>query len=133
VGAAHGLPRLPAPRARLRRLEPRLRLPIGSKTAFNAADLEAIGTGSSLGNTTKTILSPSKWPGLASDLWTKWQAGRNLDTIAHMITDPEAQRLFSRIVDMPTTGSEARRVAMRLSAIGWTSSQKRDNEKQPAQ
>jgi hypothetical protein len=106
---------------------------IGSRTAFNAEDLAAMGTGSSLRNTTKTILSPSTWPGKANDLWTKWQAGKNLDAIAHIITDPGSQRLFSRLAEMPSSSNEARRVAMRISAIGWVASQQRDKEKQPAQ
>jgi hypothetical protein len=108
---------------------------IGSKTAFNATDLEAMGTGSTLGNIAKTVgtVTPTKALSAMRDQWTKWQAGRNLDAIAHMITDPGAQRLFARLVDMPATGSEARRIAMRLSAIGWTSSQQGNKEKQPAQ
>jgi hypothetical protein len=77
------------------------RQPIGSRTAFNVSDLEEMGSGSALGNTAKTILSPSTWPGKANDLWTRWQAGRNLDTLANIITDPGAQRLFTRLVDMP--------------------------------
>ncbi len=92
-----------------------------------------MGTGSSLRNTTKTILSPSTWPGKANDLWTKWQAGKNLDAIAHIITDPGSQRLFARLAEMPSSSNEARRVAMRISAIGWVASQQRDKEKQPAQ
>jgi hypothetical protein len=108
------------------------RQPIGSRTAFNAADLEALGTGSGLANTAKTVLSPGTWPGKIGEQWTRWQAGRNLDTLAHIITDPGAQRLFARLVDMPSTSGEARAIAMRLSAIGYTS-QERPSEKQPAQ
>jgi hypothetical protein len=109
------------------------RQPIGSRTAFNISDLEEMGTGSALGNTAKTVLAPKKWMGIASDLVTRWQAGRNLDALANIITDPGAQRLFTRLVDMPSTSSEARAIAMRLSAIGYTASEKSGNEKQPAQ
>jgi hypothetical protein len=109
------------------------RQPIGSRTAFNVSDLEEMGTGSSLGNTAKTVLSPKKWAGIAGDMITRWQAGRNLDTLADIITDPRSQALLARIADMPSGSQEARRIAMRLSAIGWTSSQQGNKEKQPAQ
>jgi hypothetical protein len=109
------------------------RQPIGSRTAFNAADLEALGKGSDIAGLAKTIASPTKALSTVNDWWTKVQAGGNLRDIAHIITDPGAQRLFSRLVDMPTTTSEAKRIAMRISAIGWTSSQQGNKEKQPAQ
>jgi hypothetical protein len=109
------------------------RQPIGSRTAFNATDLTEMGSGSGLGTVAKFTLAPQKLSGAARDQWTRWQAGRNLDTLANIITDPGAQRLFTRLVDMPTTTSEARAIAMRLSAIGYTSAEQRSKEKQPAQ
>jgi hypothetical protein len=92
-----------------------------------------MGTGSLLANTAKTVTSPSKLAGAVSDWWTKVQAGGNLKDLAHIITDPGSQRLFSRLADMPSSSNEAKRIAMRLSAIGWTSSQQGNKEKQPAQ
>jgi hypothetical protein len=109
------------------------RQPIGSRTAFNAQELEEMGTGSTFTNTAKTVLSPKKWAGIADDLITRWQAGRNLDQLARILTDPEAQRRLTSIAAMPSNSQEARRIAMRLSAIGYSASQQPDQVKQPAQ
>jgi hypothetical protein len=109
------------------------RQPIGSRTAFNAQDLEEMGTGGAVGNTAKTILAPKKWASLANDLITRWQAGRNLDQLARILTDPETQARLVSIAGMLSEGQEARRIAMRLSAIGYSASQRPDQVKQPAQ
>jgi hypothetical protein len=78
------------------------RQPIGSRTAFNASDLEALGKGSDIAGLAKTLASPTKALSTVNDWWTKVQAGGNLRDIAHIITDPGSQRLFSRLADMPT-------------------------------
>lgn len=77
------------------------RQPIGSKTAFNEAELHGMATGSALGNVAKTAASPGEWWHAAHELWGRWQTGNNLNALARIITDPRSRAVFERIVRMP--------------------------------
>jgi hypothetical protein len=95
------------------------RQPIGSKTAFNKADLHAMETGGSLGNVLKTAASPGEWWHWAHEMMGKWQSGNNLGLLAKIITDPRAEAVFQRIAKRGTSNQEALNLAARLTfAIG---------------
>lgn len=79
------------------------RQPIGSKTAFNEAELHGMATGKSLGNLAKTAASPGEWWHAAHEMWGKWQTGNNLAELARIITDPRSAEVFRRIGRMPPT------------------------------
>ena len=95
------------------------RQPIGSKTAFNEAELHGMATGKALANLAKTAASPGEWWHLAHEMWGKWQTGNNLDALARIITDPRSAETFRRIARMPANADGARRMAARVTfAVG---------------
>jgi hypothetical protein len=63
---------------------------IGSKTSFNDQDLAALAQGGKAATAVKYGLSPAKWLSAAYDLVGKWQAGRNMNILAKILTDPTA-------------------------------------------
>lgn len=92
------------------------RQPIGSKTAFNEAELHGMATGKALANVVKTAASPGEWWHAAHELWGKWQTGNNLQSLARIITDPRSAGVFQKIVRMEP--NSAARAAARITAVG---------------
>lgn len=91
------------------------RQPIGSKTAFNEAELHAMATGKSIANLAKTAASPGEWWHAAHDMWGKWQMGNNLTELASIITDPRSEAVFRRLANSPRATREAINMAARLT------------------
>jgi hypothetical protein len=91
------------------------RQPIGSKTAFNEAELHAMATGKPLANFLKTAASPGEWWHTAHEMWGKWQTGNNLAELARIITDPRSAEVFKRIGTMPSGSRNAANMAARIT------------------
>jgi hypothetical protein len=99
------------------------RQPIGSKTAFNEAELHGMATGKSLGNLAKTAASPGEWWHAAHEMWGKWQTGNNLQELARIITDPRSEAVFRRLARMPRGSREAVDSAARITfGVGFGTS-----------
>jgi hypothetical protein len=73
------------------------RQPIGSRTAFNTQDLAAMASGGRFMNVAKTVVSPSEWLHFVGDRIGDWQAGKNMEGLAKVITDPKAGPTFRKI------------------------------------
>lgn len=86
---------------------------IGSKTAFNAQELSGMATGSKAMGLVKTALSPGEWLTFARDRIGEWQAGRNMESLARVITDPRAGDLFRKITNAKSV-PETQRLAAQL-------------------
>lgn len=95
---------------------------IGSKTAFNAQELKDLSSGGLIGNAAKTGASPGKWVSAVSDAWSRWQLGRNLDQLAHILTDPQATGRLRAIAARPQ-GNQAVTLAGQLVTTAQTSRQ----------
>lgn len=93
------------------------RQPKGSLTAFNEKDLKSLETGSRLAAGAKLVASPGEWWHWAHDAWGHWQAGQNLDGLAHILTDPKAASLFARIAALPRGSTQSQAVAARLATM----------------
>lgn len=91
------------------------RQPIGSKTAFNEAELHGMATGKSIANLAKTVASPGEWWHAAHEMWGKWQTGNNLNELARIITDPRSAEVFRRIARSPRATREAVNMAARVT------------------
>jgi hypothetical protein len=91
------------------------RQPIGSKTAFNEAELHGMATGKSLANLAKTAASPGEWWHAAHEMWGKWQTGNNLTELARIITDPRSEAVFRRLAGTPRPSREAVDMAARIT------------------
>jgi hypothetical protein len=105
------------------------RQPIGSKTAFNEAELHGMATGQVLGNIAKTAASPGEWWHAAHEMWGKWQTGNNLADLAKIITDPRSAGVFKKIVSMdPYSASQAaaRVTAVAAGLVGGSTVEKRE-------
>jgi hypothetical protein len=87
---------------------------IGSKTAFNAEELKALGAGGALVGTAKFAGSPGKWWTIVHDRLAGWQQGRNLEQLAHILTDPRSGPLLQRLADLPRRSREAGVAAARI-------------------
>lgn len=86
----------------------------GSLTAFNAAELKAMGGSGAVGEVVKTGLSPGKWWNVVNDKWSQWKLGSNLDELARIFTDPKSGPVLKRIIAMPSGSREAGYLASRL-------------------
>jgi len=86
---------------------------IGSKTAFNAQELAGMATGSKAMALVKTLASPGEWLTFARDRIGDWQAGRNMEGLAKVITDPRAGDTFRKIAQAKGT-KETQLLAARL-------------------
>lgn len=95
---------------------------IGSKTAFNAQELKDLSTGGLVGNAVKTGTSPGRWLTVINDAWSRWQLGRNLDQIAHILTDPASAGRLRAIAARPQ-GNEAVSLVGQLITTAQTSRQ----------
>jgi hypothetical protein len=91
------------------------RQPIGSKTAFNEAELHGLATGKSIANLAKTAASPGEWWHAAHEMWGKWQTGNNLAELARIITDPRSEAVFRRLASSPGGAREAVNMAARIT------------------
>ena len=96
------------------------RQPIGSKTAFNEAELHGMAHGKVLGNVAATAAAPGEWWHLAHEAWGKWQTGNNLFSLAKILTDPRSAGVFRSIARMePDSSVAAKQAAARLTfAVG---------------
>jgi hypothetical protein len=90
---------------------------IGSKTAFNEAELHGLGTGKRLGAAASLAASPGEWLHMAHDLWAKWQTGRNLDQLAKIITDRRSEAIFRSLGQQSAASQNAVKTAAKLTAI----------------
>jgi hypothetical protein len=95
------------------------RQPIGSRTAFNAADLHALETGN-IGNILKEAASPERWLNLVHEYWGRWQAGRNMENLATILTDPRSGPILERLAQHDVGSQAAAILTARLIAIGAT-------------
>jgi hypothetical protein len=93
---------------------------IGSKTAFNEAELHGMGTGKRLGAAASLAASPGEWLHMAHDLWAKWQTGRNLDQLAKIITDRRSEAIFRSLGQQSTASQNAIKTAAKLTALRAT-------------
>lgn len=87
---------------------------IGSKTAFNAEELKALGSGGALVGTAKAVGSPGKWWTIVNDRLAGWQQGHNLESLAHILTDPRSGPLLQQLADLPRRSREAGAAAARI-------------------
>lgn len=94
----------------------------GSLTAFNAQELKDMSTGGMVGNAVKTGAAPGKWLTVISDSWSRWQLGRNLEELAHILTDPNAVGRLRAIAARPQ-GNQAVTLAGQLITTAQTSRQ----------
>jgi hypothetical protein len=91
------------------------RQPIGSRTAFNTQDLAAMASGGKAMGLIKTAFDPSEWLHFVKDRISEWQAGRNMESLARIITDPRAGDTFRKIATAKGK-REAQLLATRLIA-----------------
>jgi hypothetical protein len=85
----------------------------GSLTAFNALEVPQMTTGG-LQKLTALGLSPGKWMTFANDTFNGWSNGRNLDTLARVLTDPRYGNALKQIVRLPAGSDRALVAAGRL-------------------
>lgn len=112
------------------------RMPIGSRTAFNEKDLLALSTGNVAANLVKEAASPERWLNMAHDYVGRWQLGRNLDSLAALLTDPKAGATLKQIATQPAASRQGAMLAARLAAqiSALDTSQKPGNDgQQPRQ
>lgn len=100
------------------------RQPVGSKTAFNTQDISDLSTGGTLANSAKLALAPAKWTTKVSDLWSRWQLGRNVGQAAEILVDPNSRALLRAIAARPADSREAAIIAGRLAIIASQSNNK---------
>lgn len=90
----------------------------GSLTAFNAQELKSMSGSNVVGEAVKTGLSPGKWLSVVNDKWGQWKLGRNLDQLAHILTDPKSAPVLKRIAAMPVGSRGAQYLVSRLILQG---------------
>jgi hypothetical protein len=79
---------------------------IGSRTAFNAADLKDMGNGKVVTEMMKSSVAMQRLLTGLGDAWDRWQLGNNLGHLARILTDPQSGRLLRAIAQRPS-GSQA--------------------------
>jgi hypothetical protein len=87
---------------------------VGSRTAFNAPELEALKGGRLPAEAAKLGASPGQWFRVVNDKWGQWQQGRNLDELARILTDPGSHRVLRQIAGAPRGSAQAQALATRL-------------------
>jgi hypothetical protein len=96
--------------------------PIGSRTAFNAPDLQKLGQGI-------VPINPARW----SDRINAWRQGQNLNELATLITDPEGGIRLRQLLNEPDKGGPRFQALMtRLLGIAAGSQPARDVASQRA-
>jgi DNA-binding GntR family transcriptional regulator len=91
------------------------RQPKGSLTAFNQLEVQSMTSGG-IQELASKGLSPGKWMSYANDTFKAWSLGRNLDSLAQIITDPRAGDALRQIVRIPPGSDRAVIAAGRLIA-----------------
>lgn len=94
---------------------------IGSRTAFNAADLADLSRGKITSEGAKAAVS---WQRLLTGLgqaWDRWQLGSNLGQLAHVLTNPQSGNMLRAIASRPSGSREATVLAARLGNMGTQS------------
>jgi len=89
----------------------------GSLTAFNALELGNMSS-QGLANLASFGLSPGRWTKAASDWYQGMSAGRNLNRMAEIITDPNSGAIFRRLQQLPPNDPRAVEIFARLAARG---------------
>jgi hypothetical protein len=90
------------------------RLQQGTHTAFTIDELRALGASGAVVGAAKLIGSPGKLLSLIHDKLTGWQQGRNLNELAHILTDPRSGPLLQRLAELPRGSDRAAAAAVRL-------------------
>lgn len=100
---------------------------IGSKTAFNAQDLAAMSAGGTpLTKFAKVAAAPAEWLRFAGEKIKDWQAGKNMEALAELITDPKSGDTFRKIA-MAKGKRETQLLAARLLAAGAAGARSGEN------
>jgi hypothetical protein len=87
---------------------------IGSRTAFNAADLKDMGNGKVLTELAKSGVAMQRLLTGLGDAWDRWQLGSNLGQLAQILTDPRSGHVLRAIAQRPTGSREAFILGARL-------------------
>jgi hypothetical protein len=81
----------------------------GSKTAFNAEDIENLkGKGWTDAGIKMAASMGTAIPRMGQEAWGRFRLGRNMEEVARLITDPNAGQEFARIMATTEPGSAAR-------------------------
>jgi hypothetical protein len=95
---------------------------IGSMTSFNEELKTALKTGGTVASAVPVITSAGlKLPTRFEKAFERWNMGRNVDQIAHLLTDPAGTEAFRRLALAPSTGRQASLAAGRLAYLGLES------------
>jgi hypothetical protein len=95
---------------------------IGSQTAFNAELQSQLKQGSIVGESAAT--GGVKLPQRLRDAYQAWNLGRNVDQVAHLLTDPEAIPVFRALANAPSGSAKAIAAATRLAVMAQSSNKK---------
>jgi hypothetical protein len=97
----------------------------GSMTSFNTAIQKELGNGGLMqGGAEIAGTGGLAWVKKAGRLAEDWNAGRNSQQIARILTAPNSGRLLERLAELPPGSRQAQTLALRLAYMGRTALKK---------
>lgn len=90
---------------------------VGSRTAYNAEFLKEASTSNMAGEAVKAVAKPQKAFQFLADKYERYKLGKDLNSLARILTDPGSADLFRQLAKVPEGVGSAQAIATRIALL----------------